>query len=62
MDRETNVDSIRALEEQIKEHERAIIKLKRTRKSLLNVSTFPPEVLGNIFCWNVPLREKFWQV
>jgi hypothetical protein len=59
MDRETNVDSIRALEEQIKEHEKAIIKLKRTRNSLLNVSTFPPEVLGNIFRWNVALRDDF---
>jgi hypothetical protein len=54
MDREINLDSIRALEKQIQEHERAIIKLKRTRNSLLNVSTLlPPEVLGNIFRWNV---------
>ena len=59
MDRETNVDSIRVLEEQIKEHERAIIKLKRARNSLLNVSTFPPEVLGNIFRWNVVLKDDF---
>ena len=54
MDREINLGSIRALEKQIQEHERAIIKLKRTRNSLLNVSTrLPPEVLGNIFRWNV---------
>ena len=54
MDREINIDSIRALEKQIQEHERAIIKLKRARNSLLNVSTLlPPEVLGNIFRWNV---------
>jgi hypothetical protein len=54
MGRETNLDSIRALEKQIQEHERALIKLKRARNSLLNVSTFlPPEVLGSIFCWNV---------
>jgi hypothetical protein len=53
MDRETNLDSIRALEKQIQEHERAIIRLKRVQNSLLNVSTLPPEVLGSIFCWNV---------
>jgi hypothetical protein len=54
MDREINLDSIRALENQIQEHERAIIQLKRTRNSLLNVSTLlPPEILGNIFRWNV---------
>jgi hypothetical protein len=54
MGRETNLDSIRALEKQIQEHERTIIKLKRARNSLLNVSTFlPPEVLGSIFRWNV---------
>jgi hypothetical protein len=54
MDREINLDSIRALEEQIREHERAIIQLKRTRNSLLNVSTLlPPEILGKVFHWNV---------
>jgi hypothetical protein len=54
MDREINLNSIRALEKQIREHERALIKLKRARNSLLNVSTLlPPEVLGNIFRWNV---------
>ena len=59
MDRETNIDSIRSLEEGIKEHERAIIKLKRTRNSLLNISKLPPEVLGNIFCWNVIRKGDF---
>ena len=39
MDRDINLDSIRALDEQIQEHERAVIQLKRTRNSLLNVST-----------------------
>jgi hypothetical protein len=54
MDREINLDSIRALEKQIQEHERAIIRLKRARNSLLNVSTLlPPEILGSIFRWNV---------
>jgi len=59
MGRELNTDSIKALEEQIKQHERAIIKLKRSRNSLLNVSTLPPEVLGNIFRWNVTLKDAF---
>jgi hypothetical protein len=54
MDREINLDPIRALEEQIQEYERAIIQLKRTRNSLLNVSIrLPPEILGRIFHWNV---------
>jgi hypothetical protein len=54
MGREINFDSIRMLEEQIQEHERTLIRLKRARNSLLNVSTLlPPEILGNIFRWNV---------
>ena len=54
MDREINLDSIRSLDKQIEEYEKAIIRLKRTRNSLLNVSTLlPPEILGNIFRWNV---------
>ena len=61
MDREINVDSIRALDEQIRENgfEWATIKLKRMRNSLLNVSKLPPEVLGNIFSWNVTLKDDF---
>jgi Leucine-rich repeat (LRR) protein len=60
MDREINLDSIRALEKQIQEHERAIIQLKRTRNSLLNVSTLlPPEILVRIFCWNV-VRDGYF--
>ena len=47
------------MEEQIREHERAIIKLKRARNSLLNVSKLPPEVLGNIFQQNVTLEGDF---
>jgi hypothetical protein len=54
MDLERNLDSIRELEKQIQEQERALTQLKRARNSLLNVSTLlPPEVLGNIFRWNV---------
>ena len=53
---EINIDSIRALDEEIRKQEEIIIKLKRTRNSLLNVSMLPPEVLGGIFHWNV-MRE-----
>ena len=56
MDREINLDSIPVLEKQIEGHrgqEGIIIQLKRTRNSLLNVSTLlPPEILGRVFCWN----------
>ena len=49
---ETNAELIRALEEQIAEGNGAAIELKRTRNSLLNISTrVPPEILGNIFVW-----------
>ena len=37
----------------------ALTKLKRARNSLLNVSTLPPEVLGNVFRWNVTLDGDF---
>ena len=62
MHREINLDSIRTLERRIREHPgpvEAIIRLKRTRNSLLNVSTLlPPEILGSIFRWNtVPDRD-----
>ena len=54
MGRETNFDSIHELEKQIEEGTGDTIQLKRTRNSLLNISTrVPPEILGSIFCWNV---------
>ena len=56
---EANIDSIHTVEEQIRGHKRAIIKLKRTRNSLLNVSRLPPELLGEIFRWNITLRGDF---
>ena len=60
MDRErVNVDSIRALEEQIGEHERTLIKLKRARNSLLNISKLPPEVIGDVFRRNITLEDDF---
>jgi len=59
MDCEANIDYIRALEEQIREYERIVIELKRTRNSLLNVSKLPPEVLGNVFRWNVIRKGDF---
>ena len=60
MGREINFDSILALDKQIEEHERALIQLKRTRNSFLNVSTFlPPEILGRIFRCNAMSGEEF---
>jgi len=61
MDRETNIESIRALEKQIDEHhdKRARIHLKRVRNSLLNISTLPPEILGDIFHRNVIPKQTF---
>ena len=59
MGREVNIDSIRALEEQIKEYGGTIIKLKRARNLLLNVSTLPPEVLGNVFRQNITRKGPF---
>ena len=51
MGREANIDSIRALDEQI-------IKLKRIRNSLLNISTrVPPEILGCIFAWSLARKS-----
>ena len=54
MGREINIDRIRDLGKQIEEGAGDIIKLKRVRNSLLNISTIvPPEILGSIFRWNV---------
>jgi hypothetical protein len=47
MDREINLDSILALDAEI-------IRLKRTRNSLLNIARIPPEILGHIFRFNIP--------
>ena len=47
------------MDEQIREHEIAIAKLKRTRNSLLNVHKLPPEILGKIFHWNVAFKDGF---
>jgi len=46
MGREINHDSILALDAEI-------IRLKRTRNSLLNIARIPPEILGHIFCFNI---------
>jgi len=51
---EINIDSILALEKRIEEGLGNVIRLKRTRNSLLNISTrVPPELLAEIFHWNV---------
>ena len=36
-----------------------MVKLKRARNSFLNISKLPPEILGNIFHWNVAFNDKF---
>jgi hypothetical protein len=46
MGREVNLDSILALDAEI-------IRLKRTRNSLLNIARIPPEILGHIFHFNI---------
>ena len=56
---EVNVESILALEERIREHEKTLSKLKRSRNALLNISALPPEILGNIFQCNVTLKYNF---
>ena len=54
MGRETNIHLLQALEKQIEEGKGDIIKLKRTRNSLLNISIrAPPEILGCIFSRSV---------
>ena len=59
MGRELNLESIQAMEKQVEEHKKAIIKLNRARNSLLNVSTIiPPEILGTIFYWVVMLGRE----
>ena len=54
-----NIDSVRVLDKQIKEQEEAVRKLKRVRNSLLNIHRLPPEVLGEIFYWNVTPKVDF---
>ena len=56
---EINIDSIRALDEQIKELEEALTKLKRTRNSLLNAHRLPPEILGKVFQHNIMPESDF---
>ncbi|KAF9782961.1 hypothetical protein BJ322DRAFT_185489 [Thelephora terrestris] len=53
MDTETNNSFILSLERQIEEGAGDVIQLKRTRNSLLNISRMPPEILGDIFRWNI---------
>ena len=52
MSNEINTKSILDLDKQIMGQETSIIKPKRTRNSLLNVSRIPAEILGGIFLWN----------
>ena len=58
MGHEVNIHSIQALEKQIEEGKGDVIKLKRARNSLLNISTrIPPEILGYIFVHGA-VRER----
>ena len=58
MGREINEDQIRDLDKKIEEGEEDAIQLKRTRNSLLNISTrIPPEILGQVFRWRVTPDE-----
>ena len=62
MGRETNTHSIRALEKQIEDGKGDVIKLKRHRNSLLNITTrVPPEILGSIFSWSLVRPEDVWE-
>lgn len=60
MGQEKNIESIRALEKQIRDGNGDIIKLKRARNSLLNISLrTPPEILGYIFAWTLARDEEY---
>ena len=53
MGRETNPNSILALDKRIEELTAELIQLKRSRNSLLDVGRVPPEILGHIFRFNI---------
>ena len=60
MGTEVNIEAILALEKQIEEGFGDVTRLKRVRNSLLNISTrVPPELLGQVFHWNVIPEEEF---
>jgi len=53
-------DATRVLNEQIGEREGAVVRLKHTRNSPLNVSNrLPPETLGNTSHWKVTTEDHF---
>jgi len=50
------------VEKQIEEGEGDIIKLKRARIALLNISTgIPPEILGYTFAWNLVRKHDLFE-
>jgi len=53
MGHETNVDSILALDKRIEEATAELVRLKRSRNSLLTVTRVPPEILGYIFRFKI---------
>ena len=60
MGTEVNLGAILALEKRIEGGTEDLIKLKRARNSLLNISTIiPPEILAHIFLLNVIPNGKF---
>ena len=60
---EVNIDSILALEKQIEQGLGNVVQLKRTRNSLLNISArVPPELLGQVFRWNVIPEHVFGEL
>ena len=60
MGREANIDLIQALEKQIEKGGGDVIKLKRDRNLLLNISTrVPPEILGHVFVWRLVQESPF---
>jgi len=53
MGHEINIDSIQALDKRIEEVAAELVRLKRSRNSLLTVARVPPEILGHIFGFNI---------
>jgi len=53
MGHETNIDSIQASDERIKETAAELVRLKRSRNSSLNITRVPPEILGHIFRFKI---------
>ena len=53
MGHKININSIQALDKRIEEVAAELVRLKRSRNSLLTVVRVPPEILGHIFGFNI---------